>query len=204
MKKIFTTSIALSMCILLLSATFNSGCIKQCVPLSNDSVPTINDSLPDTDTTTIPPTDTTKIPPVDSTETPPIDSTQPPLDSVQSTIFGHWQGTYYDKNHNNPFDYDMYINDTKNSNGEYTMTFSGIIPSGGRTSGSGTWKLIGTTFSADITTTYAPPNDPNPDVGVEQLLFADYDGHNQTFTNGTWKDITIQTGSGYFEMKKIK
>lgn len=176
-------------CAALLAALLNSGCIKQCAPLSIDSVPATNDSIPNTDTTDIPPTDTTKIPPVDST--------QPPLDSVQSTIFGDWEGTYYNKMHQDPQTCSITLNP------DFTMTMSSAIPSGGRTRSEGTWKLIGTKFSADIIGIYQPPGDPNPDLGVEQLFFADYDGHNQTFTNGTWKDLNIQTGSGYFEMKKI-
>lgn len=189
MKKIFTTSIVFFICAALLAALLNSGCIKQCAPLSIDSVPATNDSIPNTDTTDIPPTDTTKIPPVDST--------QPPLDSVQSTIFGDWEGTYYNKMHQDPQTCSITLNP------DFTMTMSSAIPSGGRTRSEGTWKLIGTKFSADIIGIYQPPGDPNPDLGVEQLFFADYDGHNQTFTNGTWKDLNIQTGSGYFEMKKI-
>lgn len=181
---------AFFLCAFLSAAIFNSGCIKQCSPLSNDSIPSINDSLPDTDTTDIPPTDTTKTPPVDSTTTPPTDTTK--LDSVQATIFGHWLGTYYDSNHQNPLEYDMYINE------DFTMTFSSDAD-GFTNTGGGSWALKGTTFSADITTKTGKPYD----IGVEQVLSANYDGYNQTFTNGTWKNITVHDGSGYFEMKKI-
>jgi len=110
------------------------------------------------------------------------------------TIQGLWTGTASNASSSIP-DYTLSINQGGKITYEWTAPGSGQ-----EQFGAGTWTLVGTDFTANLTGIYGIQSN----VGVHQTLTAKFDSKSGKLTNGTYTTAPPATDTGTFAVSKVE
>ena len=106
-------------------------------------------------------------------------------------VQGLWIGTASNANTTSPYSLSI------NPGGKVTFEWSS---SGQEQFGAGTWTLVGSDFTATLTTLYGFPSN----VGVQQTLTAKFDSKAGTLSDGKYKNASPSTESGTFAVTKVE